>query len=160
MAKRKTTTKKYKLDIFQVLDRINQNDRFYYRNLSDDDKKELQFLVIMRWLSGTRVPLQIELLNHIVNPVVFEKTFRQHPELLWFLLTICRGKTRYQWMKKKPKIILPIPIEIIKRHYGYNTKEATEVLPIFTNDDIIKMAEDLGIGDDEFKTLKKDLKKR
>ena len=160
VATKKTTTKAYKLDICQVLDRINRNDRFYYRNLSDEDKKEIKMVVLMRWLSGTRTPLQIELLNQIVNPVVYDRSFRQHPELIWFLLTICRGNTRYQWMKKKPKTRLSIPIEIIKRHYGYTTKDATEVLPILTNDDIINMAEELGIEDKELKDLKKELKKR
>jgi len=154
----KKTPKKYKLNIFDVLDRINKKDRFYYRNLSDEDKKGILPVVLMRWLTGTKSPLHIELVNKIVNPVVFD--FYHHPELQWFLLTLCGSGGRYKWMKARTKPKLTLPIEIIKIYYGYSTREAMEVLPILSNDDIIELAEDLGKDDKLIKELKKELKKR
>ena len=161
MEKKRTTGKKHKLDIFKVIDRINAKDRFYYRELSEEDQKEIPFVPLVRWLSGSTSTTQIERVNKILNPVVFSfSAQKKHPELMWFLLTICATGTRFNWIKKKPKQTMTLPIQIIRETYGYDDIDANDALSVLSNDDIIELAQDLGKEDKILRDLKKELKKR
>lgn len=152
---------KHKLDIFHVLDRISRKDPLFFNNLDEEQQKAFSPLVVMRWLSGTYSPLQIVLLNQLVNHLVFP--LGKHKGLLYDLMTICTsGKTqRYVWNKmNSKKSVMPKSVAIIQEYYGYSKKHSLEALPLLTNEDIISHAEDLGKQKDEIRELKKELKSR
>jgi len=154
--------KTYALDIFDVLGKISNKDHSFYGKLSTDEKKALQPLVVMRWLTGSSDAGQLYFLNEFVNPYVFG--FSNHKELLVHLLTVCTGgqHQRYKWTKKlsKKSHATPITIKVIGEYFGYNSTHASEVLSLLSDDVIIDYAEQLGKQPDEIKLIKKELKKR
>jgi len=153
--------KEYKLDIFKLLDKISTKDWKYYRNLGDDEKKEISPYVLMRWLSGTRDPRQVVLLSVAVNP--FAYTLQKHKELLLQLMTVATSgrRQRYRWTKLAPrKKSNNKLVDLVKHYFSYSSKEAEEVLPLLDDDTLLAYAEQLGYQIEEIKQLKRDLKKR
>lgn len=152
--------KKYKFDIFQILEKLSTKNRNFFESMSEEDLKAIQPLVLMRWMSGTSNSRQIYFLNELVNHFVFSLT--KHKMLLIDLLMICgSGKPqRYNWLKPKSKKTTSTPkaIEVIKEYYGYSTLEAIEALPLLDATDIISYAEYLGKQPDELKVISKEVK--
>jgi len=152
----------YKFDIFKVLERLSVKDREYFLKMTEEDKKAIQPLVLMRWMSGTSEARQVFFLNEIINPFVFP--LNKHKQLLLDLLEICgSGKTRrYIWNKAKnnKKTNTPKSIELIKEYYGYSTLQAKEAMTLLTDDDIMQFAWHLGKQPDEIKLISKELKSR
>lgn len=151
----------YKTDIFEVLGNLNKKNHQYYTGLTEEEQKSIAPLVLMRWLSGTSNPLQIVLLNEVVNPFVF--SLQKHKTLLFDLMCVCTtGKfQKYNWLKansaRQPG--RPLATAIICQYYGYSVTQAQEVLSLFTSDEIISIAEGLGKQKDEITKLKAELKK-
>lgn len=148
-----------KLDLFKLLDAISCKKVEYYTNLSDEEKKEVQPFVIMRWLTGTYNKQQVFLLNLLANRVVFD--LQHHKQLLYdVLITTTSGKSqRYVWNKppgsnKKNKLA----IDVLCKYYGYSTRVAAETLNVVTPEDILDCAEQLGWQKDDMTKLKKELK--
>lgn len=151
-----------KLDIFQLLNGLSKGDVSVYHSLSDQEKKEVLPLIVMRWMSGTIDERQIVFLNELVNPFVFP--FYKHKDLLVDLLAVCGPGTsrRYTWNKalSKKKSAHPKAVEVIKQYFHYNTVGANEALGILSADDIVDYAQQLGWQPDDISKLKKELKDR
>jgi len=92
--------KSYKLDLFrQVLPAIDRQDKFYYRNLNQDEKDSIEPWILMRWLasadSNNDQPHYLLSVNDFVNAnfsvLAPLKTMGKagHKELQWMLLTLC-----------------------------------------------------------------------
>lgn len=147
-----------KLDMFEVLRRIDKQDITFYDNLEPAQKKGFVPLLTMRWLSsGSKV--QQQLLNTIVNPMVFK--LHRHPALLYKLMVATSdGKSkRYSWIKKKGKDKNPtMSIEVIARYCDVSRKDAARYKSQFSSEDILDMAESLGYDKDQVKKLKTELK--
>lgn len=155
-----STTEKRKLDIFQLLNQLSKNDVSGYHSLSEQEKKEVLPLIVMRWMSGTSDERQIIFLNELVNPFVFP--FYKHKDLMVDLLAICGpGQSRrYTWNKalSKKKSSHPKAIEAIKEYFHYNTVDANEAFQLLSPDDILDYAHQLGWQADDISKLKKELK--
>ena len=152
----------HKIDIFKVLGHINNKDREYFKELSEDQQKSLHPYVLMRWMSGVKDPLQLILLNEFTNPYVF--SLANHKELLMDTLLVCApgGFRRYSWAKgKKQKTSkTPIALEVVKQTFNYSSREALRSIDLIDNDTILAYAIDLGYQNDEIKDLKKELRTR
>lgn len=157
-----SSQKKYKLNIFDVLGKLSKKNSAFYDNLSEDEAKALQPLVVMRWLSGTDDARQVYFLNELVNPFVFPLT--KHKKLLVQLMSICTGGrfTKYEWLKTKSKkgSSTPASLAVVKEYFGYNSRHANDALPLLSDDDILEYAEHLGRQPDVIRTIKKELKAR
>jgi hypothetical protein len=153
-----STEKKFQLDIFQLMERIDRGETDLWDKLSDEEKKGFSALIIMRWMSGTSDQRQIIYLNEFVNQVVFP--FGKHPELLLKLLGVSSSKRpkRYQWypMVGGKKSKNELTIRVIKEYHQYTTKEAKDVQRLLNKDDITSMAEEMGWQKDEMKLLAKE----
>jgi hypothetical protein len=150
---------KRKLDLFQLLNGLSRKDFNSYKSLTDEEKKEVLPLIVMRWMSGTTDARQVMFLNELVNPHVF--SIHKHKDLLVQLLTICgSGRSqRYTWSKAKTKKSnTPVAIDVIREYFGYNTSDATDAFHILTSSDIMDYAIQLGKQPDEITKLKKELK--
>ncbi len=156
------TEPKYKFDIFKILERLSVKDKKFFDDMSEDDLKALQPLVLMRWMSGTTDARQLFFLNELSNPMVFPLT--KHKRLLLDMLMISSsGKNkRYFWNKAKnnKKTSMPHTIEIIKTYFGYSALEAKEALPLLKDDDILGYAKYLGYQTTEIKAVQKELNER
>jgi hypothetical protein len=156
-----SSPKKHKLDIFEVLGNLGTKNRKYFPSLSEDDKKAIQPLVIMRWMSGTSQAWQIIYLNELINPLVFPLS--NHKELLMDLMTTCGTGTvqRFNWKKiEKRKHAFPISLQVVQQYYQYNASDASGALPCLSNEQIMQYAEQLGVQLDIIKKLKLEFKKR
>lgn len=151
--------KKFQLDIFSLMSRIDAGETELWEKLSDDEKKGFSALIIMRWMSGTNDQRQIIYLNEFVNQVVFP--FGKHPELLLKLLCVSSSKhpRRYQWnpMVGGKKSKNELTIRAIKEYHNYTSKEAKDVLRLLNREDIVSMAEELGWQKEELKLLAKEM---
>ena len=154
--------KAHKLDIFQTLTSISRKNQDYYFNLTEEEQKAFQPLVVERWLTGTRDARQVYFINELVNPFVF--SLANHKSLLYKLMTVCTSgqSGRYYWNKalSKKSSSTPIAISCIKQYYDYNTLHAIEALPLLTNEQILDIAEDLGKQKEDITKLKRELKNR
>ncbi len=154
--------KKYKLDLFKLLDNISRKNIGYYDTLSDEEIKEISPLVVMRWLTGSNNAYQIYMLNELVNRFVFD--LGKHKKILIYLMMICSAGTasRHKYIKKKGKNVTSTPkvVEIIKEYFDYSTKDSIEVLPLISNDDIISFAGELGRQKNEITIIRKELRTR
>ncbi len=156
--------KKYKIDLFnQVLPSLDQKSVKFYNNYTDEEKKEIQPLVLMQWLTGANNPKQIYFLNELVNPFVFP--LQKHKGLLVNLLSICgtgKAANRYKYIRKQNKKsnASPKSISVLAEYFGYSKKQSRESLPLLTNEDIISFAEQLGLQKPELTAIKKELRTR
>jgi hypothetical protein len=150
--------KKFALDIFSILGKLNKGDLTVWDSLSEEERKGFSPLIISRWMSGTNDPLQIILLNEFVNKQIF-KLDKDHPELMCKLIACCgTGSKRVVWIgESKKKKSSSTALDVVKEYYDYTTHEALSELPLLSNDDIIELAEELGYQVDEIKKLKKEL---
>lgn len=150
-----------KLSIFDTLGNIDKHNIDYYENLTEDEQKEFIPFLVMQWLACSNNPIQVILLNEFVNVYVF--WLHKHPELLYYLMTVCTSGTsqRYKWKKPAaPPAKNTKAIGVIKEAYDYSTRQSREALPFLTNDDIKVLANVLGYQKEQLTDLEKELKKR
>jgi hypothetical protein len=150
-------TDEKKPDLFTFLAKISVGDHKYVSAISDEDKKSLPPLVVMRWLTGTTDEKQIRYLNHFVNPMVFNLS--GHSDLLYkMMMSSCTGSSRkYSWIKRNKKTERsPMAIEVIKAYHSCSTREARSYLPLMTKDNLREMSEALGYDNDQLKKLAKE----
>lgn len=148
----------YKVDIFDVLNRISCGEKDIWEKFSDEERKAISPLIVMRWLSGTSNQRQIVYLNTLVNHLIF--VLAKHQDLLFKIMASCTDKrpARYQWIgQKKAGPSKKLTIKVIQQYYGYSQREANSVAHLLVKDDIIQMSESLGWEKDEITKLKKEL---
>lgn len=148
----------FKLDIFELLKRLNspqQGD--LYKNLTDEEKKGFSALIVMRWMSCTSDTQQIMLLNEFMNKGMF--SLSKHPHLQMRLLQACSSKrnNHYQWLGVKGKKKASLTRDVVGRYFDMSSREVAKLNPFPPADEIMAMAEELGLQKDEMTTLKKEL---
>lgn len=149
-----------KLDIFRVMKAADAKNPQFFDKLTEEEVKQLQPFLVMRWMTGTSSARQVYFMNEFVNPYAFSLT--NHKRLIWQLLTVAAdGKSRrYEWIKAPGKATSnkPISVDVVRQYYGYNTKHANEALACLTVDDVIDMADELGRQHDEIQKITKEWK--
>lgn len=148
------------LDIFDVLNAVNRKDRTFFEQLDESQQKSFAPVVVARWMTGTSSEMQVSLVNHAVNPYVFN-LFR-HRDLLYKLMVAASdGKQgrRYQWIKQKSRAkTKPLLCKLMLEAYGYSESQTFDVLLILDPDDALTLALDRGWAATEITALKKELK--
>lgn len=151
----------YKLDIFQVLTNINGNEFDYYATLDEQQQKAFVPVVTMKWMLGISNAKHIKRLNDRVNKYVFP--LAKHKELLYHLMcaTTTGKNVRYKYIKTSTASTSsskPVSLGVIEEYYGYSSKHALDVLPLFNHDDIVEMAEYLGRQQEDLTKIKNEHK--
>lgn len=107
-----------------AMDYRNMN---FYRDLSDEHKKEISIWVLMRFMSSSQGDAEhhIMLVNDIVN--VNFNSLSKHPELQWKLLALCgTNKKQYHPWIAPPKGVKKNRVE----------EALTEIFPLMKDDDL------------------------
>lgn len=152
---------KYKLDLFnQVLPAIDRKDYYFYKNLTDDERTDLDTWMLMRWVSSLEydsdMAQQIILINEIVNNNFTALSPKKmaglsgHKELQWMLLASCGTKKR-----SRRKFIKPakgatknkLEEEIIKIFPHYKQEDIDLFLSINSTEDLVDLFRDNGYDD-------------
>lgn len=147
-----------KLDIFDVLKNIDNQNVDYFYEKTEAQQKTLAQLVMMRWLTGTKNKKQIKYVNAILNPLVFP--LYKHPGLLYKLaLTTTDTVKHYQWIgKKKKNSAFSNTIDVVCEYYGCSAAEAKTYLDLLTLDGVLSMADDLHIPKETITKVKNEFK--
>ena len=149
-----------KLDIFRVLKQADLKNVDFFEKLTDEEKKAFQPFLVARWLSGTYNARQVFFLNEFVNMLVF--SLANHKQLLWQLMTICTsGKPqRYVWNKLPSKTTTsrPVSAQVVAKHFGYSIQDAVEAMQCLTGNDVLDIADRLGIQSDDLAKIRKEYK--
>lgn len=149
-----------KLDIFRVLKQADLKNVDFYEKLTDEERKGFFPPVVLRWMSGTYSARQIVFLNELANPMVF--SLYKHPQLIWQLLTLCTsGKPqRYIWNKLPAKLNVsrPVSTKVVAQYYGYSLRDAAEALLCLTGNDVLDIADMLGLQAEEQAKIRKEYK--
>lgn len=153
-------SKERQLDIFDLLSKIDKKDFSIWDSLTEAQKKEFSPFIVLRWMAGCNDPVQLIFLNEIVNPLVF--TFGDQKEKLLKLLTVCSNgqSKRYSWVNYKlgGSKKMRKSVELIAHHYRLSPKEAEDSRKLFSDAEILELAEIEGWQKDEIAELKKELK--
>lgn len=157
--------KKYKLDIFEVLENIDKRNFNYYATLDDNLKKEFVPFVTMKWLSQVNASPEISeyyllMVNDLLNREFW--ALRNHPELIWKLMCVIGigQKMRHEWVPMTKQSKTPKLDELFKKKYPtVGEKELETLRRVATKDAIVRLCEDLGMEKKEHKPYLDELKK-
>jgi hypothetical protein len=150
-----------RINIFEVLEKIDTVNIDYFQSMSQEQFKQVVPYVIMQWMACTKDKNQIVLLNEIVNKRIF--SLHKHPKLLVYLLMACSdgSKKFYKWKKPSVKQLkFPKSVKVMKEATGYSTNRILEYMHVYSNEDILQYANELGYQQDELKDLSKELADR
>lgn len=145
----------YQVDLFGFLDQLSMGKNIY-STLSPEEQKELQPVVVYRWLSCTSNGEQLVNLSKI-NHLVFN--IRDKDLLFSIMAASCSGrKQRYKWIKAPGQVSAPTAVNVVLTALQCSPKEALMYIPHFSPDDIIESAERQGLEAKEITKLKQELK--
>lgn len=148
------------LDIFEVLNAISRGDTQYYSKLSDHQKKSFSPFLIYQWLLGNSLGNHTIMLN-FANRYIFP--LHRHPELLYKLLVTCSqlSSGRFSWTQyAKSKPSSTALNSVVAKAFGVSHREAEMFLPYLDDSDVVIYANELGLQNDEIKTINDQLSKR
>lgn len=150
--------RKFALDVFGLLKTLNSpHPGDIYAKLDADEKKGFSALVVMRWMSCTSDERQIMLLNQFVNTGMF--SLSKHPHLQMRLLQAVSSKqnNHYQWLGVKGNKKASAVKNVVSQYFGMSMREVAKLNPFPPPEEIMLMAEELGLQKDELATIKKEL---
>jgi hypothetical protein len=148
-----------KLPVKDILAAIDMNARGVWKELSDDERKQVSFWLLNRYVStvqGSRERQELavfktnEYYNKHFNTIGVGKE-RGHPQLMWQLLCLSgnTGKIEYHpWIgfKKKESAGNANSIKILEQVYPNMKRNEIELLArISTKKELQQLAEDHGI---------------
>lgn len=141
-----------KLDIFEFLKNIDDNNITYINNLTDSQLKSIPVIVFTRWLSGTKNTKQLLLVNNILNRFVF--SLDKHKKLLLYLMICCsNNRKNYRWYNKKT-LNTNIKCEILSLYLNISLKEASNYIDFYSIDEIKQMGVELSVEKEKLNKIK------
>ena len=145
------------LDIFKLLSSIDKFDADYFNDLPDDEKKQIYFFLIQRWMTGTNDTRQILYLNNFANSKVW--SLYKEPNLLYLMLCACStGEKRYSFPKRKKKDTITETIKVVVEYYNCSLRDAKDYLKILSQENIFNICDALAVEKDILAKIKKELK--
>lgn len=146
------------LDLFDLLNKVDANNRDHYSDLTPEAQKAFAPIVVERWLSSSRDKSQLLLLNATVNTMTFH--LYKHPELLYKLMVAStpKGKHHYKWMPRKKKAKLTKKVDTVARYMECSQKDAIFYLNNLKMQDVLDMATEMGESADFLRDIKAEYK--
>lgn len=147
--------KQHKVPLNSMLQAMDTKNRDFYRNLSDEEKKDFSPWLSMRYASSVEGPLggySLYAVNEVVNRDFNE--FKNHPELQWLMLTAVGTGQKQQHVfippgKRGKKDRLS---EMVSNMYPHFKSDEIELfIAVNSKDEIRKIAKSNGYSDEEIK---------
>lgn len=157
-AEEEETTKKKAstLTLQMELPAMDMRNMDFYKNLSDEHKKEISLWLLMRFMSSSQGDsvYHLTMVNDVVN-----KNFgiiSKHPELQWKLLALCGTKKKqfHPWIAP-PKGVKKNKIEqaIVDRYPLMKDDEIELLLKINSQEELEQFFKDNGYDDKTIKEI-------
>lgn len=145
-----------KVDIFKVLENIDDGNVNFYDSLTVEEQKSISMVVLMQWMYGMDNTQQLKAIESIVNPFIY--SLSSHKSLLFKLMTIASSgtKKRYSWGPKNKNKSMTLSTAAIASYYGLSKSDAKDYIGLLGRQEIIDIAMGLGYDDSELKKLKKE----
>lgn len=149
-------SKAHKLDIFNVLERLDTRQKNYYSKLTDEEKSSLSMWLLTRWMSSSKGMPEHHMLmvNDLVNDDA--SSLSKHPELQWKLLCVCgTGRKQYhQWVAPPKKAKKDKRIEVLSEmNQNLNSDELAILSGLTSDDDLKDMMYDRGYQEQDIKEV-------
>jgi hypothetical protein len=144
------------LSLPDILEAMDLRDLDFYKNLSPEQKKEVSFWLLMRYMSssGKNIEHHLMMVNDLVNYNF--SALMKHPELQWMLLALCgTGKIQnHRWIPP-PKGIKKNKLEeeILRIYPLLKDDELEMILTINSQEELIQFFKDNGYDDKTIKEL-------
>lgn len=144
-------------DIFKVINEINSRNIEFFDQLQDYEVRQIAPLILMKWMSGVRDGQQIVNINETANRYVF--ALYKHPKLIYKVLMACatRKDKGVSWIKRPKAEKNPTTLAIVRQYYDCSTKHAKDYLTAISHEEILEMADLVGIDKETHKKLAKEL---
>lgn len=142
-------TKKNKLDLFELLGKIDEFDIDYINNLPEENRKQASSYMLLRWMACSNDRNKITRLASLPNKIIFN--LHRHPLLAMHFLSSCGSGTKefYSWKKKAgKKLTRPITSDLLKEYYTMSKDDAARDSELMNFDSMVEIAENLGRFDD------------
>lgn len=128
---------KYKVDLFEALNKINIGDIDWFDNLTEEEVKSLSPYIMLLWIKGAQKNnlAHIIMTNEYSNPFIFNLD-KNHRKLLYKLLCYSNNfndKTRYNFRKSDKK---QININAISWYYQENREKSKEIFHLLSEKDM------------------------
>lgn len=156
-------TKKFDIDIFEVLKRANKKDYEYFSNLTPKEKDAFQPWVAMRFMSTGQDGYE-SIHSILMTHYVLNKNFQiisKHKDLFYRLMCVTGdGNTKRHYMPKPPKgkHLSPMISELVSEINGERLDDEEAYIFLMKNDfelyELKEIAEDLKWEKDKIKDLK------
>lgn len=158
-AKKKENTLSLSVELLSM----DMNNMNFYKELTNEQKKEISLWVLMRYMSSSQnfSEHHLMMVNDLVN--CHYNVLIKHPELQWKLLALCGlGKKQFHPWIPPPKGVKKNKIEeIILEHYPLLRDDELEMfLTMNTQKDLELFLKENGYDDKTIKDLFKESVKR
>lgn len=146
-----------KLNLFDVIKRVQKNDIAYIRNLNEEDIKSVPPVLLLKWLGNSNISSQIKCLNFVANKVIFK--LYKHPKLLYNILvsSVNKNSERIKWNKRPSKKSCTNLEILISEYYNCTISQARDRLLILNKNEILDILEMCGKDKEFIKKVKKEL---
>lgn len=144
--------------LFSTLKQIDNNDYQFYNELTDDEKRKIGPYILLKWLSFSNDAERIKLINETANVYMF--SLYKYPELMSKVLAASgTGKEEfYKFISPSKKVSTKLKsISVILKYHNISKDEANYMLDLYDMDEVIDMAESLGLHD-YIKDIKREFK--
>lgn len=144
-------SKTYSLDMGRVLNAIANRDFDFYSRCTDDEKKDINMWVLMRFISNatTNKEHYLILVNGFVNVNFNDIGIKNHKELLWKLFCVCGLGQRESFKYVKPKSVTKTKLmnALEKIYPSYKDYEIEMFINSNTEEDLIDLLKDYNYED-------------
>jgi hypothetical protein len=149
-------TIKEKIPLKQLLESIDLNQKDFYTQLSEEQKKSFSGWLAMRFTSSCQQYPEhyLIMVNELVNTDF--SSFKNHPELLWKLLCLCGAgiKTYHPWIPPSGKKSKNALRETLHESFVHlNSDEIDILLEINDNETFKQYFKDNGYQDDQIEKI-------
>lgn len=141
--------KVHNLNIFDFLKKIDKQEYQFYNELSDEDKKQVAPLVLMRWMSNTWDEkihrYYVQAVNEVVNKNFWDLSNHKDLQMRLLFLTGIGKSVGHRWVKTKQMIKSESKnFDIIKEYFDCNDDEVEILEKILSKEDINDILINLG----------------
>jgi hypothetical protein len=152
----KPTKKASTLTLKMELPAMDFCNKYFYRNLSAEHKKEISLWVLMRYMSSSQNHAEHHLM--MVNDLVNNEfnSLKKHPELQWMLLSLCgTGREQFHPWIPPPKGIKKDRIEeaLIQIYPLLKSDDIELLLKLNSKEELVELFKDNGLDDKTIKEI-------
>jgi len=118
--------------------------------------KEFSPFMMLKWYAAVKDPKRILLVNHIVNPMLFE--LHADKALLYKLFCCCSdgSSKQYSWIKRPKKVNVDV-LRMIGEYYDISGREAEFAFKELSKEDLLEILDHMGYDEKLRGKIKKNI---